>query len=474
MNLFGWEITRKTAVPAVQPPSGWDYSFGGPFWGPSWGMWGPSIETFPGAWQRNLDRRPDSILSFYAVYACISLIASDISKIRLRLMEKDSDGVKNEVDVPSFSPVLKKPNHYQNRIKFLEQWIISKLSRGNTYILLERDSRNVVVRMYPLDPGKVKPLVAPDSSVYYDLGGDLLSGVPDGQAFVPASEIIHDVMVPLYHPLCGVSPIYACGFAALQGQQIQNNSTTFFMNGSRPGGVLTAPGKINDPTAKRLKDHWEQNYTGNNAGKIAVLGDGLKYEPMGVNAEDAQLIEQLKWTGEVVCACFHVPPYMVGIAPAPAYNNIEALGQQYYSQCLQALMQSVELCMDEGLGLPKVKDHTYETEFDLDDLIRMDTLTKVETVKNSIGAGFMSPNEGRRKFNLGPVEGGESPYLQQQNYSLAALKRRDSTAPDAAAPPPSSPPPSDGGVEEPSAEETDAQSRTYADQILRHVRSLAT
>ena len=34
----------------------------------------------------------------------------------------------------------------------------------------------------------------------------------------------------LYHPLVGLSPIYACGLAAQQGLAIQNGSTEFFGN----------------------------------------------------------------------------------------------------------------------------------------------------------------------------------------------------------------------------------------------------
>jgi hypothetical protein len=40
----------------------------------------------------------------------------------------------------------------------------------------------------------------------------------------------------------------------------------------------------------------------------------------------------------------------------------------------------------------------------------------------------MSPNEGRAKFDLKPVAGGDNPYLQQQNYSLEALAKRDAQA----------------------------------------------
>ena len=172
----------------------------------------------------------------------------------------------------------------------------------------------------------------------------------------------------------------------------------------------------------RLKEYWEANFTGENVGRTAVLGDGLTYEPMIVNPHDAQLIDQLKWTAETVCSAFHVPAYMVGVGSAPTYNNIEALNQQYYSQCLQSLIENIELLLDEGLELPK----PYGTEFDLDDLLRMDTATKVKAAADAVGSGTMAPNEARRRyFDLGPTEGGESPYLQVQNYSLAALAKRD-------------------------------------------------
>jgi phage portal protein BeeE len=143
---------------------------------------------------------------------------------------------------------------------------------------------------------------------------------------------------------------------------------------------------------------------------------------MIVNPHDAQLIDQLKWTAETVCSAFHVPAHMVGIGQPPTYNNIEALNQAYYSQCLQSLIESIELLLDEGLELPK----PYGTEFDLDDLLRMDTATKVKAAADALKAGGMSPNEARKRyFGLGPTEGGESPYLQVQNYSLSALARRD-------------------------------------------------
>lgn len=429
MRIFGIEITK--AVPNNLQTVG------------DRGRWWWSVrEPFTGAWQRNLEERTESILTYHAVYSCVTLIASDVAKCNIRLVEQDDNGIWVPIQSASFSPVLRKPNRYQNRIKFYEQWVVSKLLHGNTYVLKQRDSRGVVMALYILDPCRVKPLIGPDGGVYYEIHRDNLSGIEQDTVTVPGDEIIHDVMVPLYHPLCGVSPLTACGLAASQGLHIQRNSARFFQNGSQPGGVLTAPGIIDDTTAQRLKDYWDANYTGANSGKVAVLGDGLKYEQMMINAVDSQLIEQLKWSGEVVCSTFHVPAYKVGVGPAPAYNNIEALDQQYYAQCLQKLFECIELCLDEGLGLVDVPGKTYGTEFDLDDLLRMDTATLVEAESKAVGAGIKKPNESRRRLNLAPVTGGDTPYLQQQNYSLAALNKRDTgTDPFAAKTPTPTPAP---------------------------------
>lgn len=403
------------------------------------GGWYPLIrEPYSGAWQQNAPPiRLDTVLTYNTVYACVSLISADVGKCRIRLVQQDEDGIWSETDSPSFSPVLRKPNRYQTRIKFFQQWVISKLIHGNTYVLKQRDNRGVVVALYVLDPTRVKPLVAPDGAVYYELRRDDLSGQPDETITVPAREIIHDINAPLFHPLIGVSPISACGLAATQGLAIQQHGAKFFANGASPGGIITAPGHIPEDTAVRVKANWEANFTGDNAGRTAVLGDGLHYEAMTMKATDAQMIEQLKWTAENVCSAFHVPRHKVGVGEDPAHANIEALDQQYYTQCLQILIEEIELCLDEGLELPK----PYGTEFDLDDLLRMDTATMITTLARGVGAAIYSPDDARRKIGLGKVKGGGTPYLQQQNYSLEALNKRDSQAdPFATATPTGSPP----------------------------------
>jgi HK97 family phage portal protein len=390
-------------------------------WMSSSNSWPIVRESSPGAWQRNivLDNR-ECILAFSAVYACVTRIANDIAKLRIKLVEQ-TDGLWSEVvhDSP-FAPVLRKPNRYQNRIQFLVDWMLMKLLHGNTYVLKETDQRGIVVAMYVLDSRRVRALVTPDGGVYYQLSTDHLNGLDIGVT-VPASRIIHDRGPTLWHPLCGVSPIYACGSSATQGNRIQANSAKFFENMSRPGGILTSPGTIDDVTALRLKAEFEQGYSGANIGRLYVAGDGLKYEAMTIPANDAQLIQQLQWTVADVARAFGMPLYKIGAGEVPTNNNVEALQQQYYTDCLQILLEALELCLDEGLSLPKGMG----VELDLDGLLRMDEKAQMAMLADGVKHGIVKPNEARAKRNLKPVAGGDSIWLQEQYHSLEALAKRD-------------------------------------------------
>ena len=409
------------------------------------GAWATIYDTTTGAWQRHEQPATEALLSYHAVYACITLIASDISKLKFRLVEKQNTGIWKEVERAAFSPVLRKPNGYQTQIQFRESWIISKLARGNTYALKERDRRGIVERLHILDPGLVQPLIADDGSVFYQLRRDTLT-VGSEDVIVPAREIIHDRMNCLYHPLVGVSPLYACALAAGQGIAIQKDATQFAKNSLRAPGVLSAPGNIPKEVAEEISRQWRENFSGENAKNVAVLGNDLKFGMLAISPHDAQLIEQLKLTAEIICSVFHVPLHMIDLGPPPPHNNEDKyLG--YFARTLQVLIENMEACLDEGLGLD---GRTMGVKLDTEALLRMDTERRYKAHTEAIRGGWKSPDEARLSENLEPVPGGDTPYMQQQNYSLAALAKRDSMDPLAG------PGPNPGGTVAPARDETRA------------------
>lgn len=238
---------------------------------------------------------------------------------------------------------------------------------------------------------------------------------------MPAREVIHDRFNCFFHPLIGLPPVYAAGLAATQGHHIQENSTSFFRNGGRPSGVIEIPGSITEENAKKLKSNWDSGYTGENAGKTAILSNGAKYNPTTFSPVDAQTVEQLKMTAEIVCSVFRVPAYKIGVGQPPSSDNVEALEQQYYSQCLQTLIESIELLLDEALETGENES----TEFDVTTLLRMDSERRMKTLGDAVKNTLLTPNEARKREKPLYRPAQQRGLLPQRRHPRRTRKRRE-------------------------------------------------
>ena len=403
MGIFG-NLFKKKSLQGVHSGGGWHSMF--------------VHEPYTGAWQKNDELTREDVTAHHAVFACVSLISQDIGKMPIQLKKREK-GVLVNAEIPSKFRVLKKPNRFQIWQQFSENWTTSLLLRGNTYVLKRRDIFGEVTELVILNPDMCKPLIDDKGNVFYQLGNDRLTQTES--VTIPASEIIHDRINCFYHPLVGLTPIMACSLAAGQGIEIQKHSRNLFKNNSRPSGVLTAPGPISKEKAEAAQANWNANYSGNNVGKTAILGDGLTFSAITVNAADAQLIEQLKMTAEIICSVFHVPLFKVGLGAIPA-GKVSDLNEIYYSDCLQSPIEARENLLDDGLDL---NVSGVEAFLDINVLIRMDSTSQMARLKEGVGAGIMKPNEAREQIGLLPVVGGDTVYLQQQNFSLEALSKRD-------------------------------------------------
>ncbi len=413
------------------------------------GWWPLVREPFTGAWQRNQEQKLESLLQYPTLYACVSRIATDIGKLPFSLKAKNSKGIWDVVESAAYSPVLRKPNHYQTAQQFREYWSLSKKTQGNTYVLKERDSRQVVVGLYILDPCRVLPLVSDSGEVFYQLYTDNLNLLPDleGQLIVPASEIIHDRCICPFHPLIGLPPIAAAFWPALKNMRILRSSSEFFANNAQPSGILSAPGAIADETAKRLAEYWNANFTGANSGKVAVVGDDLKFMSLSAKSVDAQMVEQLRYSDEQICQPFGIPPFKVGLGTIPSGLGVDAINQLYYDDALQADIQAMECLLAEGLNAAP-----YKVDMDESVLMRMDAGKKAEYHKTLVDAGIEAINESRLEFNLPPLDGGDTVYMQQQDFPLDQV-RNNVLPSQTPAPEPVAEPASEPTVEEAAAAE---------------------
>lgn len=392
------------------------------------GGWRRILEANTGFWQQNTEERQADLITYPTLYACLYRISSDIGKLPFTLQQANKDGTTQAVDNPAYSPVLAEQNNFQTEAQFREYWILSKLTNGNTYVLKRRDNRGVVVDLYVLDPCRVMPMVSDAGEVFYQLYIDPLNTIPSNypaaNLIVPASEIIHDRCMTVHNPLIGVPPLAAAHWPALKNMKIMRSATEFFANNSQPGGILTAPAGMSEQDAADVQTYWAANFSGNNAGKVAVIGADMKFTPFAMRSIDSQLIEQMKYSDAQICQPFGIKPYKIGLENPPGGWKPYDVNTEYYGDALQPHIEHMESLLNKGLRISK----PLSVQLDLEPLLRMDEIAKAEVEVKLVAGKIKTPDEGRNRFNLAPTGGGDTLWGQAQDYPLGYLSQRNDLA----------------------------------------------
>ena len=410
-------------------------------------------EPFTGAWQKNLACAPETLLAYSGVFACVSIIAGDVAKLPVHVYRVKENGEREEATTHWAWRLFRKPNAYQTRFDFIQQFMSSLLLTGNAYALFTVDDRNAPDAMHVVDPRRARYIVDEESgAVFYAISASAFQEQEERRAIVTAAQLLHHRVFTYGHALAGVSPLVAAAQSAATGLQMGSNSNQFFGNQSRPSGILTAPAGTSEADAKRLLDDWKRAYgpEARNLGNPALLTADLKWQPLGMTAEDAQLIDQLRWSLNDVARCYRVPPFMLGDMDKLSFRNSEQLMRNYYSGCLQSQIEALENRLETFFGFGP----DMQIEFDLAELLRTDLDVRYKAYQEAITSGWQSINEVRAREQLPPIAGGDEPLVQMQYRPLSQAVKEPAAAP--AVPPP--------GIA-PDEEAPDAEAEEEAERI---------
>jgi hypothetical protein len=242
---------------------------------------------------------------------------------------------------------------------FRETLMSHLLLWGNAYAQIIRNARGEVIALYPLMPNKMT--VDRDANgrlfyLYQRSREDTPSLGKDSHVYLTPSDVLHIPGLG-FDGLVGYSPIAMAKNAVGLAIATEEYGAKFFANGAAPGGVLEHPGTIKDP--QKVKDSWNAAYQGSrNSHRVAVLEEGMKYQPIGISPEQAQFLETRKFQINEIARIFRVPPHKRYIGPDDGF-----LGKhQYNNHWNQDRPDGRQVCVHAFIG--KLADGsiaTYQT-----------------------------------------------------------------------------------------------------------------
>ena len=349
-----------------------------------------------------------------AVYACVRILAEAVASLPLHVYEYQDDGGKKLVhDHPLYYLLHDEPNPEMTSFVFRETLMSHLLIWGNAYAQIIRDGAGRVLGLYPLLPDKMDVQRDDRGNIYYvySRNSDENPMFKEyGDIRLKAEDVLHIPGLG-FDGLIGYSPIAMAKNAVGMTLACEEYGASFFANGANPGGVLEHPGVLKDPS--KVRESWNSVYRGvNNAHKIAVLEEGMKYQQIGIPPEEAQFLETRKFQINEIARLYRIPPHMVGDLDKSSFSNIEQQSLEFVKYTLDPWVIRWEQSLQRSLLLPGEKGK-YFIKLNVDGLLRGDYQSRMNGYAVGRQNGWFSANDIREMENMNPIpdEQGGNLYL---------------------------------------------------------------
>ncbi len=345
----------------------------------------------------------EQALRLSTVYACVKVLAETVGWLPVFTYRRLPRGKEKAVNHSLYHLLHSKPNRWQTPLEFKEMLQGHAALRGNGYAYKVMGRGGQVSELIPLHPGRMSVRQESDYRLLYTYA------MPDGVSRgMTQAEVFH-LRGMSTDGFTGMSVLSAAREAIGLGIAVERHGALFFKNGVRASGVAEHPQKLTDQAYERLKTSFNEAIGGDKLHSVLIMEEGLKWQQVGMNNEDAQFILTRELQVEDIARFFRMPPHKIGHLKRATNNNIEHQGLEFVTDTMmpwfvrweQALSRDVFSDVDRNMGL--------FPEFQVTALLRGDSKSRAEFYAKALANRWMVPNEVRELENMNPVPWGDEP-----------------------------------------------------------------
>jgi HK97 family phage portal protein len=342
-----------------------------------------------------------------AVYACTRLLADTISSLPVdTFIRRDGNRLPFR---PRPAWVYEPEGPGTSRVEYYKQVVVSMLLSHGAVIQIIRGGNGDVVALQPLDPTRV--------TVRRNAATRGREFVIDGKTVLPGDQVLYICEMRKPGSVMGTSRIEEVKNTLGLAKALDEFASRYFSNGANAGGIIEFPGNLTQEQAKDVVEAFEAGHKGlRKSHKPGVLSGGAKFQKIGSDAEQAQMLESRQFAVEEIARVFRVPPSMIGslMPGAASYASVEHNAIQFVRYSLTPLIRAIEEAHNRlltGDAFMRVN---------MDGLLRGDSATQAQVFSTAMQAGYMSVNDVRGLMDMRPVDGGDLPRVPLANISVGA------------------------------------------------------
>ena len=341
-------------------------------------------------------------LSISSVHACVRVISDGIAGLSLKIY-RDENGEKTTINNNYAAALLNDPNPYQTKFDFIKYMVGQLVLKGNAYAFINRDARFIAIELHPIRSEFVEPVLE-NGQLFYKVNA---KGFP---AMVPATDMLHFKGLCTDNPLKGKNPIQVHAESLGIDLAAIGSSAGVYKNGVLKF-LLSSDAKINPEQASMLKNSLDDVIQGQS--RSTVLPSGIKMEKLSLSPEEAQYIEQRKFSAQEIARMFGVPASMIGANDGGVKSSVEQEFQDFYARTLLAYAINIEQEMARKLLTEQDKPTMY-FKFNFNSLLRATANDRADFYNKGIRGGWLSPNEARMWEDMNGYTDGAG-YMVESN-----------------------------------------------------------
>lgn len=360
-------------------------------------------------------------LQISAVFACCKILAESVACLPLHVYKREGDSKTLATEHQLYYLLHDAPNDEMTAYSFKETTMMNLLTSGNSYSHIRFGNRGVISGLYPLKSSRMTVKRDDNNRLVYtyqpSTGENEHMKTPTEITF-RRHEILH---IPAlgFDGINGYSPIAMARNAIGVAMACEEYGAKFFENGARPSGILKVPHVLKDP--QKLSESWQAAYGGENSGKTAVLEEGVEYQQLSVNQNDAQFLETRKFQIAEIARIFRVPLHMINELDRATFSNITQQSLEFITYTLTPWLVRLEQGFNKALFNEEDRGK-YFVKFNVDGFLRGDYETRMRGYQTALQSGILSVNEVRELEDLNSIPADEGGDLHLVNGNMAKLQ----------------------------------------------------
>lgn len=356
---------------------------------------------------------PHSSLRMAGVFRATTLISGLGGALTIKVLKKGTKQV-------AVNPLMEAPHPEMTDLEFWRLTYVQRCLWGNFYAQKVRTKRSGRIDwLNPIHSSqvtvkKIKPVEDNPTGKVFEVIDDNGHTLP----LMGPDDIFHLPHMSL-DGRCGISPISCAAQAIGLSLGAERYGSRLFSRGNLLSGLLQTEHKITQPQAEALQQRWRERFSGNDAShEIAIIDAGAKFQSLTMPNNEAQLLESRDFQVSELARFFGVPPYLMmqtdkttswgtGLEQqARGFNQFD-LWPQWMAPTERRITK--ELLEDEQ-----------EARYDLDVLLRGDSVARANYYAVLREAGVLSANDIRFMEDMPPVpegQGGDD-YIQPASVPM--------------------------------------------------------